>query len=252
MIESIVHGDIQELRLNRPPANALTLELITALREGVESAASGGAGAVVLSGMPGIFTAGHDVPLLLTRGRDEVGAFWRAFFDLLRAVALCPVPVFAAITGHSPAGGTVIAIFCDGRIMAEGRYRIGLNEVQVGIALPAFVFAAFRRIVGQRTAERLAVPGLLIEAREALDVGLVDRLVPPDTVVETTLERCRALLRMPRDAMLKTRAVARGDLRELVESVRPDEVDRVVDRWFSDETQAALKALVKRIGKGQA
>jgi 3,2-trans-enoyl-CoA isomerase len=249
MLETIIHGEIHELRLNRPPANALTLELVEALRGAVEKAPASGAGAVVISGMPGMFSAGHDVPLLLGQNRDDVRGFWMAFFEVLKAVALCPVPVFAAITGHSPAGGTVISIFCDGRIMAEGKYRIGLNEVQVGIALPRFVFETFSRIVGRRNAERLAVAGRMIEAREALDVGLVDHLVPVDKVVEFTLARCGALLSVPRSAMLATRRVARRDMTDEIERVSPDEVERIVERWFSDETQAALRSMVEKISK---
>lgn len=249
MLETMVHGEIHELRLNRPPANALTLELMTLLRSAVEKAPSAGAGAVVISGQPGMFSAGHDVPLLLTQTREEVREFWMAFFEVLKAVALCPVPVFAAITGHSPAGGTVISIFCDGRIMAEGKYRIGLNEVQVGIALPRFVFETFSRIVGRRNAERLAVAGRMIEAKEALDVGLVDHLVPVEKVVESTLARCGALLSVPRSAMLATRRVARSDMTGEIERVDPGEVDSIVERWFTDETQAALRAMVERIGR---
>jgi 3,2-trans-enoyl-CoA isomerase len=82
MLETIVHGEIHELRLNRPPANALTLELVEALRGAVEKAPDGGAGAVVISGQQGMFSAGHDVPLLLAKGRDEVREFWMAFFDV--------------------------------------------------------------------------------------------------------------------------------------------------------------------------
>jgi enoyl-CoA hydratase/carnithine racemase len=133
--------------------------------------------------------------------------------------------------------------------MAEGKYRIGLNEVQVGIALPRFVFETFSRIVGRRNAERLAVAGRMIEAKEALDVGLVDHLVPVEKVVESTLARCSALLSVPRSAMLATRRVARRDMTDEIERVRPDEVEHIVERWFSDETQAALRAMVERIGR---
>ncbi len=249
MLERIDHGEVRELRIDRPPANALNLELLFALREAVETAPRDGAPAIVLSGRRGMFCAGHDVPSLLPMERPAVHAFWTAFFDLLRSIARSPVPVHAAMTGHSPAGGTVIALFCDGRIMAEGPWRIGLNEVEVGIALPFLVYAAFRRIVGARRAERLAVSGRMLTAAEALEAGLVDELVPIDRVVETAIERTRSLLALPREAMSRTRDVARSDLVALFGDSDSVVLDCVVDKWFSEETQATLGALVKRIGK---
>ena len=136
MVQIIEHGAVRELRLNRPPVNALSPDLIVGLRKAIQGAPGDGARALVLSGAPGRFSGGLDVPLLLGLDRAEMAALWRAFYGLLGAIAASPVPIAAAITGHAPAGGTVLALFCDWRIMAEGDYRVGLNEVQVGIPLP--------------------------------------------------------------------------------------------------------------------
>jgi enoyl-CoA hydratase/carnithine racemase len=249
MLERIDRGEVRELRIDRPPANALNLELLVALREAVDAAPREGARGLVLSGREGMFCAGHDVPALLPMERPAVRSFWAAFFGLLRSIALSPIPVHAAMTGHSPAGGTVIALFCDGRIMAEGAWRVGLNEVEVGIALPPFVYAAFRRIIGPRLAERFAVSGRMLTAAEALEAGLVDELAPVDRVVETALARSRSLLALPRDAMSLTRLVARRDLVGLFGGSDAEMLDRVVDQWFSTETRAALEAMARRIGK---
>ena len=167
----------------------------------------------MLSGAPGMFSAGLDVPYLLTLDRDGIAAAWAGFYDLLRALADSPVPIAAAITGHSPAGGAVMAIFCDRRVMAEGRFAIGLNEVQVGIPLPPALYGALRRVVGQRTAERLAVAGAMLRADEAYRVGLVDELAPPEEVVGRAIGWCETLLELPRGPMLTTRERARRDLR---------------------------------------
>lgn len=132
MLERHEHGTILELRLARPPANALSPQLIAALRDAVEEGALSAEG-LVLSGAPGIFSAGLDVPALLALERQGLAEVVRDFFALVRALAACRVPVAAALTGHSPAGGAVLALFCDHRVMAAGEFRIGLNEVQVGI-----------------------------------------------------------------------------------------------------------------------
>ena len=247
MLRSLDHGPVRELRLERPPANALAPELVTALAKAVRAAPGEGAEALVLSGVPGMFSAGLDVPYLLTLDRPGIAAAWTGFYDLLRSLADSPVPIAAAITGHSPAGGAVLAIFCDRRVMAEGRFAIGLNEVQVGIPLPPALLAALVRVVGQRTAERLAVAGAMVGAEEAFRIGLVDELVPPDEVIERTLDWCRSLLALPRGPMLTTRARARQDLRAVMRDDDQGEVEGLVDDWFSGETQAALNAMVARL-----
>src|SRR5437763_266441 len=120
MIETIQHGPIRELRLNRPPVNALSSELIAALKQAVEAASPDGARAIVLSGSSGRFSGGLDLPLLLTLDRAGIADLLRGLYSLLGALACSPIPTVAAITGHAPAGGTVLALFCDWRVMAEG------------------------------------------------------------------------------------------------------------------------------------
>jgi 3,2-trans-enoyl-CoA isomerase len=248
MIKTVDHGPVRELRLERPPANALSPELIAALGEAVSSAPDEGARALVLSGAPGtFFSGGLDVPHLLTLEREAIRETWRSFYALMRSLAASPVPVVAAITGHSPAGGAVLAIYCDLRVMAEGDFKIGLNEVPVGIPLPPVILAVLRRVVGDRQAERLAVSGELVSAAEALRLGLVDELAPPDEVVPRAVEHCRRLLALPPRAMAETRRNARAGLVRLFDEAGEEEIELVLRDWFSDETQATLRALVAKL-----
>lgn len=246
MLDTIRHDDILELRLNRPPANALDLDLITSLRRGIEAAPREGARAVVLSGAPGMFCAGLDVPALVKLDREGMETTWRALYDTMRAIANSPLPVAAAIGGHSPAGGAVLAINCDYRVMAQGDFKIGLNEVRVGIMLPPVLLRVLRRVVGERQAERLAVAGLMVDSQEALRIGLVDEIVPLDQVTQAALLWCRSILELPSHAMSATRARARASLVELFEQPQ-GEIEEVTEAWFSPETQAALAALIARL-----
>jgi enoyl-CoA hydratase/carnithine racemase len=246
MLDTIRHDDILELRLDRPPANALDPALIESLHRGVEAAPREGARAIVLSGAPGMFSGGLDVPALVKLDRDGIRSLWQGLYDTMRALANSPVPVAAAITGHSPAGGAVLAICCDYRVMAEGDFKIGLNEVRVGITLPPVLLRVLRRIVGDRQAERLAVGGLLVDAQEAQRIGLVDELVPVGEVTQAALHWCRTMLELPRQAMSATRQRARAPLAELFAQPQ-GEIDEVVDAWYSAETQAALRALIERL-----
>ena len=169
LIETILHGDIHELRLARPPVNALDPALCADLVQALDEAVAAGAHGIVLSGGPKVFSAGLDVPYLLSLGDDQDALLraWTVFFQAARALAACPVPVVAALAGHSPAGGCVLALCCDYRIMAEGPYRIGLNETQVGLVAPEGIQALMARMVGPHRAERLLVAGEMVDASEA-------------------------------------------------------------------------------------
>jgi len=249
MLLTIDHGAVRELQLQRPPANAFSPELIVALKQAVESAAPDGARALVLSGAAGRFSAGLDVPLLLTLDRAAIAALWREFYALLRALALSPIPVAAAITGHATAGGSVLPLFCDCRIAAHGDWKLGLNEVQVGLALPPVIFAGLRRLVGAHQAERLAVGGILVSPDEAARIGLVDEVVSLDQVVSRAIEWSRGLLALPVDAMAATRRRARADLFELFAAPFDAELDQVAANWWSPEAQTTLRVLVQRLAK---
>ncbi|MGH8212634.1 MAG: enoyl-CoA hydratase/isomerase family protein [Rhodanobacteraceae bacterium] len=247
MLERIEHDGIRELRLARPPVNALNPELVRTLREAVQSAPREGANALVISGAPGIFSAGLDVPTLLTLDRAGMRAFWGEFLGMCAALARSPIPVVAAITGHSPAGGAVIALFCDFRVMAHGAYRIGLNEVQVGLTVPAVIRAALGRLVGAHRAERLLVQGAMLESEAALRAGLVDELADVDHVVTRALNWLEELLKLPRQAMSATRELARADLAALFADPATLPLDTLLKMWFAPEAQNTLRAMVAQL-----
>lgn len=249
MILTIEHRNVRELRLNRPPVNALTAELIITLRQAVQGAPQEGLRALILSGSPGRFCAGLDLPLLLALDRDGVTTLWREFYGLLHVLVASPIPIAAAVTGHAPAGGTVLPLFCDQRIMAQGEFKLGLNEVQVGIALPPIILAALQRLVGPRQAERLAVGGLLISPDEAWKIGLIDELAPPDQVIEQALRWCQSLVALPAEAMTLTRRQARADLVALFERKVESELEMVTAGWWSPSTQSTLRAVAETLRK---
>jgi Delta3-Delta2-enoyl-CoA isomerase len=296
VIEIVERGVVRELRLARPPANALSPELMAALTAALAQAAmeaaaaaavpapasapaaSGRVAALVLSGAPGMFSAGLDVPYLLTLDRAGIRVMWKNLYALLRTLAASPLPVVAAITGHSPAGGAVLALHCDARVMADGDFRIGLNEVRVGLPLPPVILAAMRRLVGPRQAERMCVSGALVSPAEAARIGLVDEVVPADQVVERAAAIAAELAALPRAAMAETRRLARADLVALYEDVHAEdtedgldagdaagaeagkgrrggkggEIESVLDSWFSVEAQTTMRSLVERLARKRA
>ncbi|QAU22981.1 enoyl-CoA hydratase/isomerase family protein [Dyella sp. M7H15-1] len=249
MLNVIKHDAITEIQLARPPVNALNLELLRAIQEALADAVRDDARGMVLSGTQGMFSAGVDVPALLTRDRAGVREFWREFFATCAALAHSPIPVAASITGHSPAGGAVLSLFCDYRVMAQGPYRIGLNEVQVGLVAPDCIQMALRRIVGNYRAERLLVSGTLIDAEQALACGFVDELTSVDEVTTRALHWLNETLALPRHAMLATRQIARADLLHAYADMDSLPIDAFIDGFFHPQTQATLHELVARLKK---
>ena len=254
-VQTLDHGRIRELRLARPPVNALDPALCRALITTLDAAVADGVDAVVLSGAPGIFSAGLDVPHLMALGQDRqaLHAGWGAFFGAARSLAALRIPVVAALTGHAPAGGCVLSLCCDYRVMARSPnpvkpFMIGMNETQVGLAVPEGAQQLMRRVIGPYRAERLLVSGSMVAADEALRLGLVDTVVEVDQVVPHALEWLSTLLALPRAPMLLTRSLARADL---VQALEPDRLhlDRFVEAWYEPDTQAGLHALLAKLRK---
>lgn len=250
LVTVIPHGEIVELQLARAPVNALNPSLCQDLRGALGQAIADGAQGIVLSGGPKVFSAGLDVPHLLSLGEDRhaLMAAWQAFFDTALALAASPVPVVAALAGHAPAGGCVLALCCDYRIMASGPFRIGLNETQVGLVAPEGIQRLMRRVVGNYRAERLLVAGEMLDAEQALQAGLVDELTDIDNVATRARVWLEQLLALPRQAMLQTRSIARADL---IEALQPEYIrlQHFIEAWYQPSTQDALKALIARLSK---
>lgn len=248
-------GGIRVLRLQRPPVNALDPALVAAIDAALVRAVDEGCSAIVLAGGPKVFSAGLDVPALLALDRDAMRDFWRDFLGVCERLARSPVPVAAAIDGHCPAGGAVLSLFCDTRIMArspdpEKPFRIGLNEVQVGLPVPAAIQAALRRQIGARAAEHLLVAGAMVDSDTAERLGFVDALCESGQAEAQALAWCRRHLELPRQAMLATRAMARADMAAIFDTY-PDDIESMTDVWFGAETQATMRALVARLQAGR-
>ena len=249
MLTTNEHGAVLEIRIDHPPANALTPDLMRALAERVRTAGDGDHRALVLSGAPGMFSAGLDVPLFLELDRPGVGQAWLAFFDVMRALVSSPVPIACAITGHAPAGGCVLALCCDWRVMAEGRFKVGLNEVAVGVRVPRPVLAVARHTLGRRQAERMCTEARLVGPDEALAMGLVDALAPADDVLERAVAWAQDMAALPPQTLRHTRQLTRREVVRALERIEEETIEQFLDEWFSDEAQGALRALVERLRK---
>jgi enoyl-CoA hydratase len=162
-------------------------------------------------------------------------------------VFTCPLPVVAAVNGHAIAGGCVLALQADVRIMADVDARIGLNEVRLGMGLPSVVVESLRLAVPSRSLVPIALEGRLFAPREAEGLGLVDGVVPAADLVTHAIERARELGTAPRAGFAQIKAALRRPAREAIARASTQETEHWLDTWFSDDARALLGDTVRRL-----
>lgn len=231
--------------LDRPRANAIDARLVDQLHSAMRRLA--GAKAVVLASSQPIFSAGWDLPAIRGKSREEMESFVSDYCDLVREIFAFESPVVAALPGHAIAGGLILAAAADERFAADGDGLFGLSEVPLGVPLPRPLFELFRHLLGTRGAERLAAAGDNVSVGRALEIGLVDRVVPPADLLEEAIDRARQLSGRSRSAYAAVKLEARGAALERFDRMCHD--DPFLDFWFSEDAQRRIGALVDRLTK---
>jgi enoyl-CoA hydratase/carnithine racemase len=190
-------GAVATIRLDRPPANALARAVGEELGDAARSLATDDAvRAVVVWGGERIFAAGADIKAMAGYGPNEIRPDVAPLEGACRDLEAMPKPVVAAITGYALGGGCEVALACDVRIAGEGA-RLGLPEIGLGVIPGAGGTQRLPRLVGLARARDLVMSGRHVTAAEALEMRLVDEVVPDDVVYATALERARTFASGP-------------------------------------------------------
>lgn len=170
------------IRLDRPPMNALNVQMQEEIREAAaEASARDDVRAVVVYGGERVFAAGADVKEMATMSYTDMVQRSGALQSALTAVARIPKPVVAAVTGYALGGGCELALCADVRFAAADA-TLGQPEVLLGIIPGAGGTQRLTRLVGPSTAKDLIFTGRFVPAQEARELGLVDRVVPAESV----------------------------------------------------------------------
>src|ERR1700728_2307379 len=172
--------DVPLVQLNRPKANALSAAVLPQLHAAATTLHDDPRGAVVLWGGRRIFAAGADIVELGDSGAGAVGA---SFADALGALAAIPRATIAAVNGYALGGGLELALACDFRVCAEDS-RFGLPEVLLGVIPGGGGTQRLPRLIGSSRAKELILTGRQVRTEEALAIGLVNRVVAPDDVLD--------------------------------------------------------------------
>ncbi len=220
MSESIsieVSDSVAIIRMDDGKANAISPGLIDQFNTALDRAASDGL-AVVLAGREGRFSAGFDLNVM-----KEGGKVGRALVAdggrLSLRLGRHPAPVVAACTGHALAMGAVLLMACDWRVGARGPFKVGFNEVAIGMTTPLFLLEQARERLSKRHFQRATVQAHVYDPDAALDAGFFDQLVDdPAAVIETATAEAKRLGALPRQAFVATRSRARGAILDQIEA----------------------------------
>eukprot|EP01137_Pigoraptor_chileana_P004590 Opistho-2@46431 len=232
---------IAVLTMNKKPVNSLNLELLTELGDTLKQLESDRSvrGLILASNMKNIFSAGLDIMEMYKPKPDRLDKFWRSLQDAWIALYGTRLATVAAIEGESPAGGCMLAMSCDYRVMAQGGFKIGLNETKLGIVAPFWFIDVMTNTIGHRQSERLLELGAMVGTDEAMRIGLIDEVVAQEKV----LTRAREVLS---DQFLKIPDVARGLTKQ---AIRRQTIQKLVERKDQDVVNFAKFATADAVQK---
>jgi enoyl-CoA hydratase len=249
MIERSQNEGILTLRLAHGKASALDVELLDALVRELDGIAED-VRALILTGTGSIFSAGVDLFRLVREGADYVRRFLPLLSRFLRTLFAFPRPVVAAANGHAIAGGCVIVLAADVRLMAEGSGRIGVPELLVGVPFPAAPLEVVRFALPRDKVQSLIYTGRTLPPQEALAAGLVDEVVAPGDLPARAHEIARQLALIPPPVYRLTKQALRAEALERIERAG-EPLDRAaLDVWSAAETHAHIREYLRRtLGK---
>jgi enoyl-CoA hydratase/carnithine racemase len=253
-----VEDAVGTIRLDRPRANAINLELLDDLRAAAEEATSrDDVRAVVLWGGPSIFAAGADVKMMAELGslepearlaamRDTIGAMQ----DVFTMVEEIPKVTIAAINGYALGGGCELAMCADFRFAGDDA-TLGQPEILLGIIPGAGGTQRLPGLVGPARAKELIFSGRQVPAEEALAIGLVDRVVPAAQVYEAAVGAARGYAHGPTVALRAAkRAISAATRRNLREGLALEK-EVFIDLFSTEDQKAGMRSFVED-GPGKA
>jgi len=235
------------LRIDRPPANAIDLDLAnefaTAL-EGIET--TDGIRALIITGVGSCFSAGLDLKALPTYDRSQQQAMVTQVNRLFGGLYGLPLPTIAAVNGHAIAGGVILTLGCDYRIGAEGDYRLGLAEARVGVPFPVAAMAIVQSELSHPVARTMVLTARNSSPGESLSMGVLDELQPPELLLRRAIEVAQEMAALPHSIYGRIKRELRRSALARIEDATSNRKEPMLDSWLSAETRAASAEALKR------
>jgi enoyl-CoA hydratase/carnithine racemase len=232
------------IRLDRPPANALSHQVGIELQEVVRDAGDR-CRALVVWGGPKLFAAGADIKEMAGFGQGEIRPVVSALGEALEALEALPIVSIAAITGFALGGGMELALACDLRYAAEDA-RLGQPEIRIGVIPGAGGTQRLTRLVGPGRTRDLVFSGRQVEAHEAYGMGLVERVLPAEEVFDRALADARVFAQGPREALAAAKGAIRAALDRPFEAGLRDEREAFVRLFGTPDQREGMRAFLEK------
>jgi enoyl-CoA hydratase len=240
-------GQIAVLRIDRPPANAIDLDLANEFANALEGVqTTDGIDALILTGVGSCFSAGLDLKALPTYDRAQQQAMVMQVNRLFGGLYGLPLPTIAAVNGHSIAGGVILTLACDYRIGAEGDYKLGLAEARVGVPFPVAAMAIVQSELSHPVARTMVLTARNSSPRDALSMGVLDELQPPELLLPRAIEVAQEMAALPHSVYGRIKRELRGAALARIEDAISNRKEPMLDSWLSAETRAASAEALKR------
>ena len=208
LVTYTLEDKVAVVRMDDGKANALSQGMIDALLAAL-ARAEGEASAMVLAGRPDRFCAGFDLRVMMS-GPDAAKQLLRGGSDLLMKLYGTPLPLVVACTGHALAGGALVVLTGDHRIGAAGAFRIGLNEVSIGMPVPVLAMELARDRLTAAELPRATLMAQIYEPDAAVRAGYLDEVAPAADVLARAKAEAARLGALPRSAYRATKVRLRG------------------------------------------
>jgi 3,2-trans-enoyl-CoA isomerase len=252
MIKIEKRDQYEILVLNRGKGNPINNEMVTAIRENLARIKNDPEtrGIIWIGNTPGYFSVGLDLKELYYYDETQIQVFWDNWDAMVMELIKFPKPMIAAINGYSPAGGCVLAVTCDYRMMSEGeKFVIGLNEAAVGIVVPEYIYQIYAFWIGSRQAYHNLLRGRLLSVQEAHDCKLVDEVHPMETLLPAAEKEMQRILRVPDNILINSKRHMRAAMVDRLEQVPKPDPKVKLAAWFDPKSRAMMKMIVDQLSK---
>ena len=243
-------ASITVLRMNRPPANTIDLELAERFETAFDTAMEQEPGALVLTGTGRFFSGGLNLKTVPTYSPEEQRSLLLAVNRMIGKIYACPIPVVGGINGHAVAGGLIVALGADYRVGPTGDAQFGLTEARVGIPFPAATMIVLHAELAPQDLRYLTLYARSFGPEEARMRGILDELQPPASVLERAIELAGDLAGIPADAYRRIKYQVRGAAIQQIEKVNATGAEPMLESWISPGAKGASASILKSRGSG--
>ena len=238
------------LEMEKRPVNSLSLEMCEEVIKSLDllEKEKSTKGLIITSKLP-VFCAGLDIMEMYQPKQERLASFWKAVQEMTFRLHSSPLAMISAINGACPAGGCIFAFSSDYRIIANGKHRIGLNEVHLGIAAPFFLCDGLKELVGHRRAEEMLCLGSMYSPEEAVNIGMVDKITTNGDLIGDAEAHLKNYLQLPQLGRIKSKALIRRNFLNEFQAKRQEDLEMFLEFVPSEPVQKTLQNYLAMLKK---